>query len=383
MTDEPTAAIASTETPATETPSPETHPASPVSETPTSETPSAGTQPGESPSEPASTTETEIVHPAVAASVSHHEPHAAAVHEHEPKTEPDAKPEYEEKPEPAPTAESAPPKKKPRKTAKTAPAATAESADVVAHDAPADVVATVAQTDEVPTDPDADTIAPEVVAPEPAPEPPKKRWYAVKVQSGREDTIKAAIERKVKIEGLEEFFGQIVIPVDEINEKKKVKIKNKKTGEYTTQERNVVKKVKKFHGYIFTEVEFNDQILYVFRETSGVGDFVGLSARRKAGATESPPPPPMTDSEVRSMLTGVPDPSIRRDGKPIKTVVRFDYEKGDKVRVSAGSFAGSEGEVSLITEPKDPTETPKVTVVVTLWGRPVPVVLDYWEVAKI
>ena len=57
--------------------------------------------------------------------------------------------------------------------------------------------------------------------------------------------------------------------------KKKVKVKNKKTGETTTQEKNVTKYNKKFPGYLFTEVEFNNDILYVFRETSGVGDFVG------------------------------------------------------------------------------------------------------------
>src|SRR5262245_27642507 len=43
-----------------------------------------------------------------------------------------------------------------------------------------------------------------------------KRWYVVKVQSGREDSIKDAIERRVKIERLEEFFGQIIIPVEKV-----------------------------------------------------------------------------------------------------------------------------------------------------------------------
>src|SRR5437660_1071016 len=84
----------------------------------------------------------------------------------------------------------------------------------------------------------------------------------------------AAIERKVKIEGLEEFFGRIEIPVEEIVEKKKVKakVKDKKTGETDTvyQEKNVTKKRKKYPGYLFAEVDFNDRILYLFRETPGV-----------------------------------------------------------------------------------------------------------------
>ena len=124
----------------------------------------------------------------------------------------------------------------------------------------------------------AQPVAAEVVSPEADNQlDSKKKWYVVKVQSAREDSIKAAVERKVKIEGLEEFYGQIAIPVEEYMEKKKVKVTDKKTGEKVTQERNVVKHRKKFPGYLFAEVEFNDRILYLFRETSGVGDFVGAS----------------------------------------------------------------------------------------------------------
>jgi transcriptional antiterminator NusG len=217
------------------------------------------------------------------------------------------------------------------------------------------------------------------VAPaEPAPPAESnKKWYVVKVQSNREDSIKAAIERKVKIEGLEEFYGQIAIPAEEYVEKKKVKakVKDKKTGNIETvyQEKNVIKYRKKFPGYLFAEVEFNDRILYLFRETSGVGDFVG-------GAGPLKPPPPMTDREVQQMLTGV----TGREGTPGKKVaVKLDYAQGDKVRIKDGAFSGSEAEVLAIEMPKDPTDTPKVKVVVTMWGRQVPIDLDYWHVDKI
>src|SRR5215831_11312605 len=105
---------------------------------------------------------------------------------------------------------------------------------------------------------------PEEPAAEPAvavAEPSKKRWYVVKVQSGREESIKEAIERRVKIEGLEEYFGEILIPV----EKEKVMIRGKR----------VERERKLYPCYIMAKVEYNDQILYLFRETSGVGDFVG------------------------------------------------------------------------------------------------------------
>jgi transcription termination/antitermination protein NusG len=199
-----------------------------------------------------------------------------------------------------------------------------------------------------------------------------KKWYIIKVTSGREESIKAAIERRVKIEGLEEFFGQIHIPVERVTEIKKVK--ETKNGEKVTKERRVTKERKKFPGYIMAEVEFNDRILYLFRETSGVGDFVGAGGPGK-------PPPPMTDIEVKRMLgEAVPGDDPKKSGR--KTVVKLDFEKGDKVRIREGAFSNMEGEVKEITEPKEAGETPKVTVEVQIFGRPVGVELDYWQVDK-
>lgn len=250
---------------------------------------------------------------------------------------------------------------------------------------PAPVAAAISPEGGTAVAPATGTVEPPV---EEQPSESQKKWYAIKVQSGREESIKAAIERRIHIDGLEKYFGQIVIPVEEINEKRKVKVrvKNKATGEIEThtQERNVVKKVKKYPGYIFAEVEFNDSILYVFRETAGVGDFVGMKTRRTSGGGfERSPPIPMTDREVQAILTGVPGVDRGKAGRPMKTVVKLDFDKGDKVRIKSGAFAGQEGEVKAIHEAKDPGDTPKVTVEVTFWGRPVPVELDYWEVDKV
>ncbi len=118
-------------------------------------------------------------------------------------------------------------------------------------------------------------------------------------------------------------------------------------------------------------MEFNDRILYLFRETSGVGDFVGASLKRD--------PTPMTDREVRAMLTGVAD---GEPGKPASKKVKLDYEKGDKVKIRDGAFANMEGIVKSITDTKDTGETPKVEVEVHIFGRPVQVVLDYWHVDR-
>src|SRR5262249_1503103 len=120
--------------------------------------------------------------------------------------------------------------------------------------------------------------------PKPPDQPNNKNWYVVKVQSGREESIKEAIERRVKIEGLEEFFGQIVIPVEKVVEMR--------GGKRVTRERKL------YPGYLMTEVEYNDRILYLFRETSGVGDFVGAGVNRA--------PVPMTPREVERMIRKTP-----------------------------------------------------------------------------
>jgi len=206
---------------------------------------------------------------------------------------------------------------------------------------------------------------------------PNFKWYVVKVASGREESIKAAIERRMKIENLEEFVGQIVIPVERVTEVKKVK--ETKNGEKITKEKRVIKEKKKFPGYLMAQVEFNPDILSLFRDTSGVGDFVGASGPGK-------PPPPMSDRDVQSMLYGMQGQAgVNKEtaaGKlPVK--VKLDFEKGDKVRIREGAFASMEGEISVITEPKEPTDTPKVQVIVQIFGRPVSVDLDYWQVDKV
>jgi len=126
---------------------------------------------------------------------------------------------------------------------------------------------------------------------------------------------------------------------------------------------------------VMAEVEFNDRILYLFRETSGVGDFVGATGPMK-------PPPPMTEREVQQMLGGVVGPDDKK-GPGGKKIVKLEFEKGDKVRIREGAFSSMEGEVKIITDPKDSGETPKVTVEVLIFGRPVPVELDYWQVDKV
>jgi transcriptional antiterminator NusG len=192
---------------------------------------------------------------------------------------------------------------------------------------------------------------------EPAPPsgPSNKRWYVVKVQSGREESIKEAIERRVKIEGLEEYFGQIVIPVERVTEMRKARDGSTK---------RVIREHKLYPGYLMCEVEYNDRILYLFRETSGVGDFVGGTVNR--------PPPPMPQHEVDKMLRTKPGAA---DEKVVPGKAPFSIN--DHVRVRDGTFAGMEGDVKEVMD-----NVGKVKVELTIFGRPVPVELEYWQVEE-
>jgi transcriptional antiterminator NusG len=188
--------------------------------------------------------------------------------------------------------------------------------------------------------------------------PNPKRWYVVKVQSGREESIKEAIERKVRKEGLEDFYGQIVIPVEKITE-----VRTDRSGKRVTR----TKERKLYPGYIMAEVEYNDRILYLFRETSGVGDFVGATADRDK------PPPPMTDKEVQRMLGPASGPGDQNAPPPKPR----GMEVGERVRVVDGTFAGMEGEVKEILE-----GVGHLRVELTIFGRPVPVELEYYQVEQ-
>ena len=222
-----------------------------------------------------------------------------------------------------------------------------------------------------PTEPDVEEPA---VAPAP---PPKKRWYVIKVASNREESTKRNVERQIKIDGLEEFFGEIVIPFEEVVEVKKV-TDTTKAGDKTTKTKKVIKKVKKFPGYIMAEVEWTPEVGAMLRGVSGVSGFVGEQGIGK-------PPPPMTEKDVQRML-GTPTPGgagAEAPKKPKTEVVKLHFEKGDKVRIREGAFANFEGEVKGITDPKEAGETPVVTVEVQVLGRPTSIEMEFWQVDKL
>ena len=191
--------------------------------------------------------------------------------------------------------------------------------------------------------------APPAAQPDPDEEPPPELvWYVLKVQSSREDTIRDALERRVKIQGLGKYFGRIVVPTEKITE-----IRNNK--------KKIVER-KSYPGYIMVEMELNEKTWFTVRETPGVGDFVGAHGT----------PTKMTEAEVQQMLGH----ETTKDEKPAP--VRIDVERGDRVKIKDGPFENFEGTVEEVIEARG-----LVKVMLIIFNRPTPVDLEYWQVEPI
>jgi transcription termination/antitermination protein NusG len=177
------------------------------------------------------------------------------------------------------------------------------------------------------------------------------QWYVLKVQSNREKSIRDSLLRRIKREGLEEYFGEIVIPTEKIVETKGGKKK--------------VKEQKLFPGYMMIQMRLTDESWYLVRDTSGVGDFTGAAGQ----------PTPMDEHEVRRMLGEVEEGEDARTAQP---VVKFSIEVGDTVKVKEGAFESFEGTVDSL----DPASG-KVKVMIEIFGRSTEVELEHWQVEKI
>jgi transcription termination/antitermination protein NusG len=208
--------------------------------------------------------------------------------------------------------------------------------------------APVAKAPEEPPAPEPEPPAPEI-DPDADPEP-ELVWYVLKVQSSREDTIRDALERRVKIQGLQKYFGRIVVPTEKITE-----IRNNK-------KRTVERKT--YPGYIMVEMELNEKTWFTVRETPGVGDFVGAHGT----------PTKMTSVEVTQMLNE--QEQIGPGGEQPK--VKIDVERGDRVKIKDGPFENFEGTVEEVIEARG-----LVKVMLIIFNRPTPVDLEYWQVERL
>jgi transcriptional antiterminator NusG len=173
-------------------------------------------------------------------------------------------------------------------------------------------------------------------------------WYILKVQSNRERSIAEALERKIRIEGLDRFFDQVIVPTEKVTEFK--------GGKKKVVERKL------YPGYIVVHMHINDDTWFAVRETSGVGDFTGAGGK----------PTPMLPHEVSRIIQTEEEETSEAPKLDIK------FSSGDKVKVKEGNFENFEGEVSTIDEASG-----RVTVMINIFGRSTPVELEYWQIEAV
>ena len=178
-----------------------------------------------------------------------------------------------------------------------------------------------------------------------------KDWYILKVQVNREESIRDALQRRVKIAGLERYFDDIVVPTEDIAEFNK------------SGKRRIVKR-KLYPGYIMVHMSINDDTWFLVRETPGIGDFTGSAGK----------PTPMERREVERILSlGAAEDS---GDAHVKTAIPF--HAGDRVRVKEGYFQNFEGDVESVDEANG-----RVTVMINIFGRSTPVELEHWQIEAV
>ncbi|MGQ9504177.1 MAG: transcription termination/antitermination protein NusG [Thermogutta sp.] len=171
-------------------------------------------------------------------------------------------------------------------------------------------------------------------------------WYIVKVQTNREDSACEALSRRIKVAGMDQYFGQIIVPVERLTEVKGGK-------------KRIVRR-KLYPGYIVVQMELNDDTWFLVRETPGIGDFTGAVGR----------PTPLLPHEVNRILTKLAEEKAEDAPK-----LKIGCHVGDRVKINEGHFANFQGEVSSIDEANG-----RITVMINIFGRSTPVELEYWQV---
>jgi transcriptional antiterminator NusG len=174
-----------------------------------------------------------------------------------------------------------------------------------------------------------------------------QRWYIVHAYSNFEHKVKASLEERIKLMGLEDKFGDILVPTEEVVEMKE--------GSKRRSER------KFFPGYVLVQMEMDDETWHLVKEVPKVLGFIGGSSDK---------PAPITEAEANRILQRV------QEGvdKPRPKVL---FEPGEVVRVTDGPFKDFSGVVEGVNYDKN-----KLQVAVQILGRSTPVELDFGQVVK-
>jgi len=182
---------------------------------------------------------------------------------------------------------------------------------------------------------------------------PGMNWFVLRVASNKEDSVRATLLRKIKIEGFTHLVNRILVPTE--------KTKIMKGGKHKI----ALKKL--YAGYVFVEMKLEDDgripqdVFFLIKETTGVGDFIGTAGR----------PSPLSMPEIEKMLAASKAPEETPQ-------VKMEFQKGDNIRIKEGPFENMEGTVDEILP-----QHGKVRVIVTIFGRATPIDLEYWIIEKI
>jgi transcriptional antiterminator NusG len=174
-----------------------------------------------------------------------------------------------------------------------------------------------------------------------------KKWFVVHTYSGFENKAKKSLEERVRLENLGEFFGEIMIPMEQVVEMVK--------GEKRTSKR------KFFPGYILVQMELNDRTKSLVKNTPKVTGFLGGDPLN---------PTPVPDREVARITSQVQEGT--QAPKP-----KVQFAEGDSVRVIDGPFSNFSGTIEEVQGDKG-----KVRVQISIFGRATPVTLDFMQVEK-
>lgn len=175
-----------------------------------------------------------------------------------------------------------------------------------------------------------------------------KKWYIVHAISGKEKHVMNSIFEHIKIKGMQNKFGEAVVPVEEVVEMR--------AGKKRKSER------KFFPGYILIHMEMNEDTWHLVRHVPGVLGFIGSASDK---------PTPVSEKEINNILQRVQE-GIEKP-KP-----KILFEPGEVVRVIDGPFADFDGVVEDVNYEKN-----RLKVSVLIFGRSTPVELEFGQVQKV
>ncbi len=172
-------------------------------------------------------------------------------------------------------------------------------------------------------------------------------WYVVHTYSGYENKAKTALEERVKAARKEPFFGEIIVPEENVVELVK--------GQKRTTKRRF------FPGYILVKMVLTDETWHIVKDTPKITGFVGDKVK----------PVPVPESDVQKMTNRIAEGQV-------KPRPRISFQEGENVRVVDGPFSNFNGVIEGVNPDKG-----KVKVLVSIFGRSTPVELDFIQVEKI